>query len=133
MSQPGWTDKRPMSPHLTVWRWHVTMAGSIFHRASGMANAAGLVLLVAWLAATAAGPEAYDAFSAAAGSPAGLLVLAGFTLSLVYHLLNGIRHLFWDAGKGLEPGVARMTGWLTLALTVVVSAAIWGLGGGLPF
>lgn len=127
-----WTDKRPMSPHIWQWRWHITMLGSILHRMTGIANYVGMFLIVAWLFVAASGPGLYDQFAAIAGSVPGQVVLFGFTLSVSYHLLNGVRHLFWDAGHGFTPKVASFTGLLVILLSVVLAAAIWVLAGLVP-
>lgn len=128
----GWTDKRPMSPHTSIWRWHITMAGSILHRVTGVGNYIGAFLVVGWLFAAASGPETYDLFAGLAGSIIGQLILFGFTLSISYHLLNGVRHLFWDAGKGFNPKFASFTGLLTMVLSVVLAVAVWVLAGLVP-
>jgi succinate dehydrogenase / fumarate reductase cytochrome b subunit len=128
----GWTDKRPMSPHLQVWKWHVTMLGSILHRATGVANYMGAFLVTAWLFAAASGPELYGEFEALAGSIVGQVILFGFTLSIVYHALNGVRHLIWDAGHGFAPRVASFTGYLVILLAILGAAAIWLLAGLIP-
>ncbi len=126
---------RPMSPHLQVWRWHVTMATSIFHRATGIGLYVGVLVLAGWVAALASGPNGYDAYMSLLASPLGLLVLFGLTVAFLYHLANGIRHLFWDAGKGFAPQTADMTGWATIVFGVVAAVLIWiiaflNLGGG---
>jgi succinate dehydrogenase / fumarate reductase cytochrome b subunit len=126
---------RPMSPHLQVWRWHVTMATSILHRATGMALYVGALVVAGWVVALASGPEAFDAYRALLGSPLGLVVLFGLTVSFLYHLANGVRHLVWDFGKGFEPKTADMTGWAAIAFGVVASVLIWiiaflGMGAG---
>jgi succinate dehydrogenase / fumarate reductase cytochrome b subunit len=128
----GWTDKRPMSPHLQVWKWHVTMLGSILHRATGVANYAGAFLVATWLFAAASGPELYGQFASVAGSIFGQIILFGFTLSIVYHLLNGVRHLVWDTGHGFTPKLASFTGFLVLVLSIVGAIAIWLLAGLVP-
>jgi succinate dehydrogenase / fumarate reductase cytochrome b subunit len=117
-----------LSPHLQVYRWSLTMAMSILHRATGIALSVGSILIVAWIAALAAGPDAFAAAQALAGSPIGLLILFGWSLALFYHLCNGIRHLFWDIGMGFEKAQARRSGWLTLAGTVALTALAWGVG-----
>lgn len=132
MSQTGWTDKRPMSPHMQVWRWHITMLGSILHRATGMASYVGAMLIVGWLFAAASGPDAYAAYSGLLGSIVGQLLLFGFTLAICYHLLNGLRHLFWDAGTGFTPAVASATGWAVLIASVLLAVAIWIAAGLIP-
>src|SRR5271169_6259674 len=91
---------RPLSPHLQIYRWPVTMATSITHRATGVALSAGTLLLAWWLIATASGPEAFATFQNLAANPIGEIVLLGFVWSLAFHLLNGIRHLAWDLGYG---------------------------------
>jgi succinate dehydrogenase / fumarate reductase cytochrome b subunit len=119
------SDPRPISPHLQVWRWHLTMLLSILHRVSGMALYAGAFLIVYWLGAAAAGPEAYAFAEGLLLSPIGRLVLFGFTLAATYHLFNGIRHLLWDVGWGLKPSTATATGWLTLLLTIAATLGVW--------
>ena len=126
---------RPMSPHLQVWRWHVTMATSILHRATGMALYVGALVVAGWVVALASGPEAFDAYRTLLGSPLGLVVLFGLTVSFLYHLANGVRHLVWDAGMGFEPKTADMTGWAAIAFGVVAAVLIWiiaflGMGAG---
>jgi succinate dehydrogenase / fumarate reductase, cytochrome b subunit len=127
-----WTDKRPMSPHMSIWRWHITMLGSILHRATGIANYVGAMLVAAWLFAAASGPELYGQFETIAGSIFGQIILFGFTLSILYHALNGVRHLVWDTGHGFTPAVASFTGFLVLVLAVVGAVAVWLLAGLVP-
>lgn len=128
----SWTDKRPMSPHVSIWKWHITMAGSILHRATGCANYVGAAVIVAWLFATAAGPDYYEPLSAVTGSIWGQLILFGFTLSVCYHLLSGLRHLFWDAGKGFNPKFASTMGAMILVSSLALAVAIWLLAGLVP-
>lgn len=118
---------RPLSPHMSVWRWHVTMATSILHRATGVALYVGALIIAGWAVALASGQEAFDGYRALLASPLGLLVLFGLTFSLFYHLANGVRHLFWDAGKGFEPKTADMTGWAAIAFAVVSTVLIWAI------
>ena len=94
--------KRPVSPHLQVYRWSVTMASSILHRASGVALGVGTIALAWWLIAAATSDEAYQLVQACLGSVVGRLVMLGFVWSLVYHMMNGVRHLVWDMGYGFE-------------------------------
>ena len=127
-------DPRPLSPHLQVWRWHPTMLSSILHRATGAANYLGAILIGLWLILLASGPEAYAVVESLMSGPAGVvvaIVLIGFTLSIVYHLLNGVRHLVWDAGFGFDPAGANRRSSLIIVAAVVITAAIWILGGGL--
>lgn len=119
------TRERPLSPHLQVYKWQITMTMSILHRVSGMILVAGALGLAWWLLAIAAGGEHYEAVAACLASPFGQFALFGFSLALVYHLLNGIRHLLWDAGIGFEIPEFYASGWTVAALTVVLTAAIW--------
>lgn len=115
---------RPLSPHLTIYRFAYTMALSILHRATGVLLGLGLFAMVAWLAALAGGSDAYSDFVACAGSwwfqgGMGLLLVA-----FVYHLANGIRHLFWDVGMGLERKQARRSALFVVVAVLLVSAAL---------
>lgn len=120
---------RPLSPHLQVYRWQITMVLSIFHRATGVAMSFGLMLLVLWLVTAATGPEAYTRLRDLLASPIGLIILSGLTFALFFHLCNGIRHLFWDVGMGFEKAQYHGSGWavvivsLVLTLTVIVIGA----------
>ena len=118
-------DERPLSPHVQVWRWHITMAGSIMHRISGMALYVGAFIIAGWAVALAYGRDAYEDYVGLLGSPLGLLVLLGLTAAAWYHLANGIRHLVWDTGRGLNPKLADMTGLAVIAFTVAATAATW--------
>ncbi len=117
--------ERPLSPHLQIYRWPVTMATSILHRATGCALAAGTLLLTWWLVAAAAGPDYYAMVQSILGSILGRLVLLGFSWALFYHLLNGIRHLFWDAGHGYSLPVANKSGWAVIIGSVVLTVLAW--------
>ena len=125
------TGNRPLSPHLQVYRWEWTMLLSITHRATGIALAVGALLLVCWLLAVASGPDAFAAVHGFVGTWLGRLLLFGWTWALLYHLFNGIRHLFWDAGHGFSIPKAYTSGYAVLALSVVITAMLWwfGLGG----
>ena len=116
---------RPLSPHLQVYRWQITMTMSILHRVSGVVLTVGAFGFAWWLLALAAGGDQYAHASAVIASPFGLLMLFGFSLSLVYHLLNGLRHLMWDMGWGYDIPEVYRSGWAVAALTVVFTAAIW--------
>ncbi len=120
--------KRPLSPHLQVYRFQWTMALSILHRITGVALAVGSLLLVYWLASAAGGPETFATAQAIVGSFLGRLFLFGWTFALFYHLCNGIRHLVWDAGYGLELDVAYRSGLAVLAASVALTLSSWFLG-----
>ncbi|HEX3535340.1 MAG TPA: succinate dehydrogenase, cytochrome b556 subunit [Stellaceae bacterium] len=122
------SDPRPISPHLQVYRWQLTSVLSILHRATGVGLSIGAVLLVWWLVAGAAGPGPYGTFVNFIGSWFGLLLLFGWSVSLFYHLCNGIRHLWWDTGHGLELNAVYASGWTVLAATAVLTVLGWALG-----
>lgn len=125
MASQGWTDKRPMSPHLQVWKFHPTMFVSILHRATGVANAIGLAMLVGWLFAAASGQEAFLAYDTFFRSIFGQLMLFGFTVSIFFHFANGIRYLFWDSGKGFGLGAADFWSYFALAFGVLGAVALF--------
>ena len=119
---------RPMSPHLTIWRWGPGMLVSILHRVTGGAlTVAGLALLTWWLVALEAGGAAYDRFAAAVTHPVGLFVLVGLTWAFWQHLLSGIRHLVLDTGAGFEARVNRFFAVLTLAASLFLTALTWAI------
>jgi succinate dehydrogenase / fumarate reductase cytochrome b subunit len=123
------TRVRPTSPHLQVYRWQIGNTLSILHRLTGAVLALGLIALSYWLVALASGPGSYASALRLLASPIGLLVLFGWTFSFAFHLLNGVRHLFWDAGKGFERKARHASGWFAvlgaIALTLCVVAWIW--------
>jgi succinate dehydrogenase / fumarate reductase cytochrome b subunit len=117
--------ERPMSPHLSVWRWHITMLTSILHRATGVALYVGALIGAAWAVSLASGPEAYASFQSLLGSPLGLMVMFGLTWSVFYHLANGIRHVVWDLGHGLDVKSANASAVLVIAFSLVATLAVW--------
>lgn len=118
---------RPLSPHLQIWRWHITMATSILHRVSGCAMYVGALVLTGWAVALASGPDAYAAYTGLLGSLLGKLVMIGLTLCVFFHMANGVRHLVWDAGKGFLPKTAEFTAVVTLAFAAVATAVVWAI------
>ena len=122
-----WNDKRPMSPHLQIYKLPITAKLSILHRGTGVVLTIGLVLLAIILASIASGESAWASVRWIVSSWFGYLVLIGFTASLYYHFCNGIRHLFWDAGKGLDLKTAEKSATLVLIASVVLTALTWGI------
>ncbi|MGB2205798.1 MAG: succinate dehydrogenase, cytochrome b556 subunit [Candidatus Puniceispirillaceae bacterium] len=116
---------RPLSPHLQVYRPQLTSVMSIMHRASGAVLATGSLLVALWLVALAAGTTVFNPVADAIQHPLGQLVVLGYSLALVYHGLNGIRHLMWDLRIGLEIKQVYQSGYLVLGLTVLVTATLW--------
>lgn len=122
------TQQRPLSPHLQVYRPQITSVLSIAHRGTGVVNALGVFVLGCWLVALAAGGEAYAQFAAAAGSVPGRIALFGFAATLVYHLLNGVRHLFWDIGWGFEIPQLYRSGYTVIGLSLLLTGLLWYVG-----
>ena len=116
---------RPLSPHLQVYRPQLTSVMSIMHRASGAVLATGSLLVALWLVTLAAGVAVFNPVADAMQHPLGQLVMFGYSSALVYHGLNGIRHLMWDLRVGLEIKQVYQSGYLVLGLTVLVTAALW--------
>lgn len=127
MAGPVKLQERPIAPHLQVWRWHVTMASSILHRASGVALYAGGVGFAIWLLALASGPEAFAQVSALLGTLPGQLAIYGMTVAIAYHLANGIRHLVWDFGAGYDPRAADSSGWFVIIFALAAPVAVFAL------
>ena len=118
---------RPLSPHLTIYRWPVTMATSITHRITGVGLSVGAVILAWWLVSISNGPEGWQRFHALSETPIGLLVVFGLTWSLTYHFLNGVRHLAWDLGYGFEKHLAERNSMMILVASVVIAVALFAL------
>jgi succinate dehydrogenase / fumarate reductase cytochrome b subunit len=116
---------RPLSPHISIYRWPVTMVTSILHRATGIAMAAGFIVLVGWLFDAASGPEVYAKFLGVMNSTLGWVLLVGWSYAFFYHLSNGIRHLVWDTGRGLEKEQATASAWFVIVASIVLTAAFW--------
>lgn len=117
---------RPLSPHLTIWKWGPHMVVSILHRITGGAlTVAGLAALTWWLMALAGGPRAYSTFTGWATHPAGIIVLIGITWAFFQHLLSGIRHLLMDSGMGFELSANKKGAILTIIASIAFTAAIW--------
>ncbi|MEQ8967809.1 MAG: succinate dehydrogenase, cytochrome b556 subunit [Azospirillaceae bacterium] len=122
------TGDRPISPHLQVHRMLPNMAQSITHRITGAALTVGTLLLVYWIGAAAAGPEAYAAAQGLIGSILGRLLLFGWTWALFYHLCAGIRHLVWDTGHGYDLRVTDLSGWAVVGGSVALTLLAWIVG-----
>jgi succinate dehydrogenase / fumarate reductase cytochrome b subunit len=121
-------NQRPLSPHLGVYKLMYTMSLSIMHRITGVAASVGLLAFVWWLMALASGPGAYAAAMQVLSSPVAKLLLVGFTFSFVYHFCNGIRHMVWDTGRGLERAQARRSGMFVILAALILTALLIWLG-----
>ena len=122
------TKARPLSPHLSIWRWGPHMLVSILHRVTGGAlTVAGLAVLVWWLLALAEGGTAYETFSDAAKHWAGLVVLIGLTWAFFQHTVSGLRHLIMDTGRGFEIQGNKKGAIATIVVSLLLTAAVWAL------
>lgn len=119
--------KRPLSPHLSIYRPQFTSVMSITHRLTGLALAAGTLLVVLWLWSAAYAPGTFEQLHQLLATLPGKLLLLGWTLAFYYHLSNGIRHLFWDMGKGFTIPAARRSGLAVLVFTLLLTAFTWGV------
>jgi len=124
----GKTVRRPLSPHLQIYTPQMTSILSIMNRVTGIAVSVGTLLLVWWLVAAASGPSAFNTVQGFIASPLGLFMLFGWTVSLLFHFFNGIRHLGWDAGFGFDLPQTYATGWAVLIATAVSSVLVWAVG-----
>lgn len=119
--------ERPLSPHLQVWRWHVTMLTSILHRLTGVALYGAALGFAVWLMAVAAGPETYEPVAVLIASPVGQVLLYLVVAAFAYHLANGVRHLVFDTAAGLKPSDAEATAWFAILFALVAPAGLWAL------
>lgn len=117
--------ERPLSPHLSIYRWPITMTLSILHRITGVGLSVGLIVFAVWLMHAAAGPEEYQVVRAVMSSLAGRLMLIGWSFAFFLHLCNGIRHLVWDIGFGFEKSQADAGAWLALLLAAAMTLTFW--------
>ncbi|MEL6245862.1 MAG: succinate dehydrogenase, cytochrome b556 subunit [Pseudomonadota bacterium] len=120
------TDPRPLSPHLQVWRYHATMIASISHRVTGVGLYGGALIISAWIVSLGMGETAYSTVHGLIISPVGLVLLFLFTVAVLFHFANGMRHLIWDGpGIGFSPKVASAVSVFNFAFAALGAAAIW--------
>ena len=120
--------RRPLSPHLQIYKPQVSSTTSIMNRVTGIALSVGLLLMVWWLVAAATGPQAFATAQGFIGSPIGLILMFGWTLSLWYHFCNGIRHLVWDAGHGYAIKTSHQSALITVVAAAVLTVLSWIIG-----
>ena len=116
---------RPLSPHISIYRWQIQMVTSIVHRGTGIFLSLGLLLFAWSLIALASGPEAFGAVAAFCRTWIGTILLLGWTWSLAFHFLNGVRHLWQDLGIGYAPATFVRVGWVVLIGSFVLTALVW--------
>ena len=124
-------NQNPISPHLQIYRWHISSLLSITHRITGIVNLLALILMFFWLLSFSLGESNYELFLLAINSFFGKFILIGFTWSMSFHIFSGIRHLVWDMGYGLEIKTANISGVLVILSSLVSTIIFWLLGKGL--
>ena len=122
--------KNPLSPHLQIYRWHISSLLSITHRISGVINLVALILIFFWLIVLSFGETNYELFLLTINSFFGKFILIGFTWSMIFHLLSGIRHLAWDLGYGFEIKTANISGIIVIVLSLMLTVIFWLLARG---
>ena len=115
----------PLSPHLQIYRWHISSLLSITHRIAGVINLLALILIFFWLAVLSLGESNYELFLLIINSFVGKFILIGFTWSMIFHLLSGIRHLVWDFGYGFEIKTANFSGVVVIISSLVLTIVFW--------
>ena len=123
--------KNPLSPHIQIYRWQVSSLVSIIHRITGMLNLLGLIFICVWISSAGISENLFEYFSVFLKSFIGRFILIGFTWSISYHLLSGIRHLFWDLGYGYEIKTANFSGILVILSSLILTIVLWMIGRGL--
>ena len=117
--------KNPLSPHLQIYRWHISSLLSITHRISGAINLIALILIFFWLTILSFGESNYELFLLIINSFFGKFILIGFTWSMSFHLLSGIRHLVWDLGYGFEIKTVNISGIIVIISSLVMTIIFW--------
>ena len=117
--------KNPLSPHLQIYRWHISSLLSITHRISGIVNLLALILIFFWLVVLSLGENNYELFLSIVNSFFGKFILIGFTWSMSFHLLSGIRHLAWDLGYGFEIKTSNISGTIVIISSLVLTIVFW--------
>ena len=117
--------KNPLSPHIQIYRWHISSLLSITHRISGVINLLALILIFFWLVTLSLGASNYESFLLAINSFVGKFILIGFTWSMSFHLLSGIRHLIWDLGYGYEIKTANISGIIVIIFSLILTIIFW--------
>ena len=117
--------KNPLSPHLQIYRWQVSSLVSITHRITGILNLLGLIFICAWISSAGIGENFFESFSVFLKSFIGEFILIGFTWSMSFHLLSGLRHLAWDLGYGYEIKTANISGIIVIIFSLILTTMFW--------
>lgn len=120
--------KRPLSPHLQIYKIQITSFLSILHRATGVLLFCGSILWAVWFIVLSMGPHPYKIFQQLLLHPLGLIILGVWSFSFFYHLCNGMRHLMWDLGYGFDMKTVRFTGWMVVISSILLTLMAWGIG-----
>ena len=123
--------KNPLSPHIQIYRWQVSSLVSIIHRITGILNLLGLIFICVWISSAGAGEIFFESFAIFLKSFIGKFILIGFTWSMSYHLLSGIRHFFWDLGYGYAIKTANISGIMVIIGSLFLTIVLWMIGKGL--
>tara|TARA_Y100001960_G_C13883068_1_gene452427 strand:+ start:54 stop:440 length:387 start_codon:yes stop_codon:yes gene_type:complete len=123
--------KNPLSPHLQIYRWQISSLVSITHRITGIFNLLGLIFICIWISSVGISENFFEYFSIFLKSFIGKFILIGFTWSISYHLLSGVRHLFWDLGYGYEIKTANISGTIVIFGSLILTFVLWLIGRGL--
>ena len=118
-------NQNPISPHLQVYRWHISSLLSIAHRILGVINLLSLISIFFFLLILSFGENYYDIFLTFINTFLGKFILIGFTWSMCFHLLSGVRHLVWDMGYGFEIKTANLSGILVIILSLIMTTLFW--------
>ena len=117
--------KNPLSPHLQIYRWHISSLISITQRISSVINLLAIILIFFWLLVLSFGESNYELFLLISNSFIGKFILIGFTWSMSFHLLSGIRHLIWDLGYGFEIKTANISGIIVIIFSLMLTIIFW--------
>jgi len=123
--------KNPLSPHLQIYRWQVSSLVSITHRITGILNLLGLIFICIWISSAGISQNLFEFYSFFLKSFFGKFILIGFTWSMSYHLLSGVRHFFWELGYGYEIKTANISGIVVIVSSLFMTVLLWLIGRGL--
>jgi succinate dehydrogenase / fumarate reductase cytochrome b subunit len=122
------TVTRPLSPHLSIYRLEINMLMSGLHRITGAANYFGTAFFAGWLIAAAVGRKEYEMVNAWLSHPIGMLLVFGYSWSVIHHMVGGLRHFIWDTGRGFTIGQVNSLSWFTIIASLALTVLVWGIG-----